>query len=601
MKPLNEIPVFLRVLIYWYVFVFLTIQLLSLFSILSGRFIILTNLFFWLWIFYYFRLKVFSLVYLSKVNVAIAILLVLTFIQGVSSAPNTTDSMVYHLPRVMYWIQQNSVFQDQIYNSHDYMAPFGEYIVTHLYLLFNSDRFLFFSQWLAYLGTIVVSGEIAKLLGGSKKIIQSAYFLVATLPMALMQSVSTQTDMVTSFLLILSFYFALLFWVNGKWKFLLLFSLAFGLGVLTKITFVFYGLIPAILVLFAILNIKENIANKITYMLLSALVLLIINFQFYNQNLKLFGSVVGYQTGEFGNLVLINEIMSPAELFSNLVRNIFIQIPVPFLSDLLTQFLTKAHLAFGLDINDPRTTWYGTHFKVNGIIYPQEDLAANTIQFLLFIISGLFVYQQRNKLQKNLYILTLVSFALFSLVIKWQPWHSRLHLPLMVVMTILGVVILHRKVFFLNVCISISYILALLVVLFNYSRPFISYYPLMNLVNGLTYEETTLPESIFVRSRTDQYFNPRPYWNNAYDRITSSITSNPKIKIITLDLFDDYQYPLWYFLKQKDPSLKIVSKNEKDVNYFLYTSKVFNHSLNNLECIKSEEDYGYICIGEKRS
>lgn len=54
------------------------------------------------------------------------LILSLTFIQGLFSAPSTTDSMIYHLPKVMHWIQDKTVYQDVTRNTHDFKAPFAE-------------------------------------------------------------------------------------------------------------------------------------------------------------------------------------------------------------------------------------------------------------------------------------------------------------------------------------------------------------------------------------------------------------------------------------------------------------------------------------------
>src|SRR3989344_1699214 len=261
-------------LLYWYIFIFFSTEILSNFKLLERGYILSGEITFWtVFLFFHRKRVLYSLRNInlgSKSLLFILILLLLTFIQGFLSAPSTTDSMVYHIPRVMYWIQEKTLLQDVIRNSHDYMAPFGEYILLHLYLLFGSDRMLFFSQWIAYVASVYIIGLIASQLGADHKVNQLVRLFTATLPIAVMQSSSTQVDMVVTVLVLLSSYLSFLLRQSYVIKYSILLGFVIGLGFLTKATFAFYLLLPICILLFPLhKGFKKSVLVIVTILFLA--------------------------------------------------------------------------------------------------------------------------------------------------------------------------------------------------------------------------------------------------------------------------------------------------------------------------------------------
>lgn len=608
---ISQMEIIPKVLIYWYVSVFISTEILSYFNFINRSSIVLINILFFLVMLFLYNKKIIALLknFLQKHSIyyyIISVILGLTFLQGFFSAPNTTDSMVYHLPRVMYWVQEHTLYQDTIRNDHDFMAPFGEYLLLHLYLIFSSDRMLFISQWLAFATIIVLSFLIAKKLEVSDKIADFIAVLVASLPIAVMQSISTQTDMVTTVLLLFSVYFALNFTKIPSLINCVLFSASIGFGILTKATFVLFAFIP-----FGILLIN-NLKERKRYLVLGLLALLLIGIiqaRFLNQNLRIYGNILGQKVLE-GESGYVNKFITPAVVLSNLIRNIFLHLPVPIATQKVQNLIVSLHDIIGIYLNDSGTTYFDTKFSISPVIFPQEDIVSNPIHFVIIFLAGFSLIFKRNKSRITypavyVYIMAVFSFILFSAILKWQPFHSRLQLPFFVIGSISAISILsyYKGVkFILNYLLPISIILAFILIILNVSRPYISY--------GLFYETiklfkpslASIPEAFYTKPRSKQYFNARFYWYDPYKKIIENL-KNQSIHTNTLSfkLMDGYEYPLWLLIKENNLNYYVVPESRiSDETIIISTSKnPVSFKGYKTECKKTEIEYGYACISVK--
>ncbi len=90
------------------------------------------------------------------------------FLFAVALATPTTnfDSLTYHLPRIMHWMQQQSVDHFPTDNSRQIeFAPWSSFATLTLYLLRGNDQLLNLVQWTAMLSSLVVLCSIAAQLG----------------------------------------------------------------------------------------------------------------------------------------------------------------------------------------------------------------------------------------------------------------------------------------------------------------------------------------------------------------------------------------------------------------------------------------------------
>ena len=105
----------LQVATVWYFYLYLTTILLSLVNSLNHISVIAAHALFLLTLLLLIRPRPVLRISFNLHAVVIGLLSSLVFLQGLFSVPNTTDSLVYHLPRIMYWIQGRSVLQSQTF------------------------------------------------------------------------------------------------------------------------------------------------------------------------------------------------------------------------------------------------------------------------------------------------------------------------------------------------------------------------------------------------------------------------------------------------------------------------------------------------------
>lgn len=123
---------------------------------------------------------------------------------------NNTDSSVYHLPRVMHWIQNRSVWPYATNNDLQIRYPaLSEYFVAQIFLAGLPDRLASLPQAAAFLGSGGMIYGICRRMKVSRVISWLSSFIYYCAPMALAQSFTTQTDDVAGMFLLVYIYFIL--------------------------------------------------------------------------------------------------------------------------------------------------------------------------------------------------------------------------------------------------------------------------------------------------------------------------------------------------------------------------------------------------------
>ena len=361
----------------------------------------------------------------------VAIVVALSGAVALFAVPITWDSMSYHLARVAHWSQNHTV---AFYPTHIvrqlYQPPWAEYAILHLYILAGGDRLANLVQWAAMAVSLVGVSVIARQLGAGPRGQLLSAFVCATIPMGIMQASTTQNDYVAALWLV-CLTSALLAIGSHPGHFPVLGAGAsLGLALLTKGTANVLAL-PFVLVLLVVGR-DRPLSRRLEQGLVIGLCALALNAPQYIRNFELFGSPLG--PGAEGSMRYMNDEFSPSILASNLLRNLALHAGTPWqgANGLTERAVEAMHRAIGIALDDPRSTWPYTRFEVRPPA-AHEDLAGNGLHLLL--IGAAMVGAWRGRGDRRLRAFAgclLVAFLLFCLVLRWQPWHSRLHLPLFV-------------------------------------------------------------------------------------------------------------------------------------------------------------------------
>ncbi len=465
---------------------------------------------------------------------AIVVAVTVTGLIAFFSAPNTWDSMSYHLPRMMHWAQNGSVAH---YATHEprqlYLSPWAEWVATHFHILGGGDRAARLVQWLAMIGGLLAASTIAGQLGAGRGGRILSALAAATIPMGLLQAVSTQTDYVASFHMAVAICF-LAGAEKREWPHLWAAALATGLAVLTKGTA--YVVLPPFLVVFTWRMFASYRQAAWRPLVLFAAIVIALNLGHTSRNALLFGDPLQprglgeyhrYGNGAHGlGVTLSNGIRFAALHLSG---------PAPDLVEQAYERIRDLHDFLGVTPEDPRTTWPGMRFEAP-LEWIHEDLSGNFLHALLILICLVAVAmpqvrQQLPDLARHI-LLIAASCVLFATLLKWTPWSSRLHLPI-----------------FLLAAPAIGTLLAraprlaapIVIILIAGAVPFVIRNPL-HPVNGL--------DNVFRRPDREQMFSMRPRLGEFYTQTAERLNAT-NCRQLGLDMPPDaWEYPLWVALQQ---------------------------------------------------
>jgi len=132
----------------------------------------------------------------------VAAFVLVTLFIALTTAPNNWDSQTYHLPRIEHWVQNGSleVYPTSIMQQNE-TGPLAETLLLQTRVLSGSDFFYPLVQWVSMLCSIAAVFRITRQLGGSDTQCWIAAVFLATLPIGVLESTSTQTDYVVAALL----------------------------------------------------------------------------------------------------------------------------------------------------------------------------------------------------------------------------------------------------------------------------------------------------------------------------------------------------------------------------------------------------------------
>jgi 4-amino-4-deoxy-L-arabinose transferase-like glycosyltransferase len=208
--------------------------------------------------------------------------------------PNNVDSMTYHMSRVGYWHQYGSLHH---YYTHKWtqnvLPPNAEILILWTVTFLKSDLLANMIQWIAYCGIGLTIYLIARILGQSQRTSILASLIYLSLPITILESSTTQNDLLVTFFTLNFFYFFHSGLRQKKQRKLFLSGMAIGLAVGAKYT-IFY-ILPALgiasLILLRIYRAKTFL--YVRWCVFCLVGILMLGSYNYFQNLKTYGNPMG--------------------------------------------------------------------------------------------------------------------------------------------------------------------------------------------------------------------------------------------------------------------------------------------------------------------
>jgi hypothetical protein len=456
---------------------------------------------------------------------------VATLAVALIAAPGTYDSLTYRLARIAHWEAAATVgpYATPIARQL-HLAPGAEYLVTHLYVLGNGDRWVNLVQWGAFVGCLVGVSLIAKEFGARGVGQGLAAIFVGSMPMAVLQASSTQNDLVAALWVVAAVVFGLRTLRGHSRSDAVLLALSLGLAAATKMTTVVFLAPFGIAWLVTMLR-RGPIRPAVLRVVAVAAAVGLLAGPHLVRVADVWDSPFG-PDGEAGeDYTYLSDSFTASSMLSGVSRNLAIHLttPWPELNRRVYLSVLRLHYLLRADPSAPATTWTGTSFGMPDTTL-RADAAGAPALLAAFLLALVALVVGRRWTPVALYCLCVVcGFVLFSVVLKWQPWHGRLHLPLLVLAAgPVGAVL--APVLRPLGTIAVTALLALTVsapLLDSTTRPLVG------------------PRAIQRTERTDHYFfglgDRRPAWETAAQLLAQS-----DCRDVGLGLgVDDPEYLLW--------------------------------------------------------
>lgn len=512
----------------------------------------------------------------------LGVILILTFSIAIISPPNNADSLLYHMARVGHWAQDQGLYHYATAYDHQLFMPiWAETAILQLRILFGSDQLSNLIQWFSYVGCIIVAASIARLLKFPRKAqIVSAVF-AATIPLALLESTSTQNDLVVAYWLS-CLAFLILYASHKQFNRLttLMIAAVTGLGILTKVTFYVYAL-PAWIAIISLLLMNYSKPQVLGRIGSSVVVILAINAGFWARNLSTYGNPIG-----------------PSEIVKSSATLLSIRGPVETVlpEGVSTDVTGEANLGSGGRDKTSLLEWFGVilreekrmvmwnlavplsplrdrisavdamlvltldqdqYSNLDAALWNHEDTVGNPLQLVLIALAipALLALARNSFDNKQLAYygaLILLGYILLPVIISNAAtiFGIRFQLPFFILasplISALYLVIPTQAV--RRMIVFSLLVFALPWLLFNNTRPIIGWQPFVTRVN-----------SVFLAGNDELLFAMRQGEKDEYQAITSALQARG-CKQIGLDLDShDYEYLFWHLLDAPESGNEIRS------------------------------------------
>lgn len=550
---------FIGASIVWVVFLYGITEMLSVFHMLTKRFLACIWIGFSLLLIFLFMAEKGYLLLWSGINrikqrmrirpIHVVILLFALYVLYLSfnTVPYNYDSMTYHLSRICHWTQNKSISHYATNIIRQVTSPvLYEFVDLHVYILLDKkDNFLNLVQCVSYLISAGMVYGIARKLHCRRIICLIAALLYLAMPIAFAEALTTQNDNFATVWL-LYFSYILIDFIDLKHKLEVKKSVALkvcmlgvlvGVGYLTKPSICIGMFVMVLWLLLICIARRDSFFTllKLVSIAIPSIILPLIPEVL--RNIKTFDAISDPIAGQ---RQLIGTL-KPFYLFVNFLKNFLYNFPNIYIrkSDyFLMRFIEKIAEALQVNLNDPSISEDGREFVMHMAPAYSHDIAINPLivwLMIFFVIcSGIYI---RKKNIKDTFLgysfMAVMSFLIFCSVLRWEPYVTRYmsaYLALMCPMIGLQLEKMQNKIV-QNGLVGVI-CLACIAEIFSMSK-FHQNYVYKN--------ESDRAHGYFVR-HVDEY--------EIYSEICQIIRKKEFRQVGLKMQEEDYEYPLWKILEE---------------------------------------------------
>lgn len=400
--------------------------------------------------------------------IMLGILLVLSvvlLVGAIFTVPYNYDSMSYHLARVGYWMDHQSVSHYICNIDRQIYSPvLAEYNLLHIMLLGGNDTFVNFLQYFSMFAAAYFIYQSARRLGTNRTFSLFGAFVFMMMPLTISQSITTQNDLfVTVFFAIFTYELVEVM----KWDKIIL-------DKQQVITIIMLGLTVA----FSYLAKTSVCASMLFFMPW----LLIVRLKKKDKPVKLLGSVgiaavsialpvsetwirTYFSSGSLMTDTASGDIMVATKNVSyivvNILKNFSLLITQNFyrgLNGFVYRIAIGAGQLLGVEVNNEAIAFHGFdflhHMNMGEDMY-SHDKTPSAFAAYLAVLGGVLLVVllvrlviKRKKLEKEMkrqWGLSLgfalsawLSFGFIMALLRWQPWGTRLMYPALAITVIMS-------------------------------------------------------------------------------------------------------------------------------------------------------------------
>lgn len=392
-------------------------------------------------------LKTYPELWVLGLGVALAFIFSLVLIWIVP--PNNNDSLATHMSRVGYWLQRGSFFPWPSQRVWQITYPVDMQLQMFWTVLFlGVDRIVEIVQWLGALAALVAVFGLARLIGASRPQALFAALVWATFPEIILESTTTQNDLVAGTLFAAMLYLLFLGISTRSPRMLLLSGLALSLGLGTKQTLFF--LLPGLAIVAILIWIYSDKAPTralVTWGVGALVAFILFSAYMFVVNMVSFGHPMGPETAIDAQTGGQTSQSLKENLLFNTFRLAYQSIDPSGLPDPLTgyAFKFKGLVAdkilklLHFPVEAPIAVATGHLFNLRERYVMQEDAAWYGPLFAFFVIPATF-YQFVKGIKKKdalraAFLILALTFLLLDAAFRpgWDPFQGRYFIPVVTV------------------------------------------------------------------------------------------------------------------------------------------------------------------------